>query len=277
MTESVLSIFDSDSQMGDELMSLTPPHDMDTLFPDLLSITESKPPQVFQTEKKSPAASVEVINQDVSLEQFLTENKQDEYSLAQSRLSEQHLSPRSQSSEEVDFSTAFKCMSKSAIAARENRLKKKQHVETLERNVTNLTSENKELQGSVSSLTKSVKSLQNEVRYLKGIIANQSTLASLLQQIPGTPGIRLSSSECSITDGMDSMPQQERRSSKRKAPTHHDHGYATDRYVKQQKKDSSEKSAGVCLHVSGASVSLEFCSECSRKACSCDEDSVLSV
>ena len=287
MTDSMLSIFDSDPKLGEELMSLTPPHDMDSLFPELLDIPEASVPQQEvipkqEIPKRSGNASlinVEVINQDLDLEQFLTNQNLNTWSRTKrSNSFEQQHSPVSVGSDDVDSTLGYgnsKCMSKSAIAARENRMKKKQHIDALERSVRNLTAENTELKGTVNSLNTSVKSLRTEVEYLKGIIANQSTLASLLQNIPGTPGVRLASSEFSDADNNNSTPTLEnttdnntthgRRAVKRKAQ--HDHGYATHRSFKQEKTDT--KPAGVCLHVSGSSVSLEFCATCSNKAASC--------
>ena len=81
------------------------------------------------------------------------------------------------------------CMTKSAIAARENRQKKKGFVHSLQSSVQLLTSENKTLNQQVSHLQDKVSSLQTEVMYLKGVLKNESSLASLLQNIHSTPGV----------------------------------------------------------------------------------------
>lgn len=81
------------------------------------------------------------------------------------------------------------CMTKSAIAARENRMKKKGFVHSLQSSVQLLTSENKTLNQQVSHLLDKVGALQTEVMYLKGVLRNESSLASLLQNIHATPGV----------------------------------------------------------------------------------------
>ncbi|KAK3754454.1 hypothetical protein RRG08_021041 [Elysia crispata] len=84
--------------------------------------------------------------------------------------------------------------SKNAIAARDNRLKKKKYIADLENTVLQLKSENDELVKEAVIRRKSVAILQQEVRYLKGVIANQSTLSALLKSVSQTPGINLASS-----------------------------------------------------------------------------------
>ena len=82
------------------------------------------------------------------------------------------------------------CMTKSAIAARENRMKKKGFVHSLNSSVQMLTSENSNLNRQVSCLKDKVNALQTEVLYLKGVLKNESSLASLLQNIHTTPGVQ---------------------------------------------------------------------------------------
>ena len=84
--------------------------------------------------------------------------------------------------------------SKNAIAARDNRQKKKKYINDLENSVMELKSENCDLRKENEVNRKAVASLQHEVRYLKGVIANQSTLSALLKSVSQTPGINLSSS-----------------------------------------------------------------------------------
>lgn len=80
------------------------------------------------------------------------------------------------------------CMSRNAINARENRQKKKEYVKNLEESVDMLKSENSELKNECESLKKTVTNLTDEVEYLKGVLANQSTLASILHKISDIPG-----------------------------------------------------------------------------------------
>ena len=87
------------------------------------------------------------------------------------------------------------CMTKSAIAARENRMKKKGFVHSLNSSVQFLTSENSNLNRQVSCLQDKVNALQTEVLYLKGVLKNESSLASLLQNIHSTPGVQFVGSD----------------------------------------------------------------------------------
>ncbi|GFN96585.1 Creb/atf bzip transcription factor [Plakobranchus ocellatus] len=84
--------------------------------------------------------------------------------------------------------------SKNAIAARDNRLKKKKYIADLENTVRELQSENDQLRKETEIKKQSMISLQLEVQYLKNVIANQSTLSALLKSVSQTPGINLSAS-----------------------------------------------------------------------------------
>ncbi|ELU12891.1 hypothetical protein CAPTEDRAFT_223135 [Capitella teleta] len=87
-----------------------------------------------------------------------------------------------------------KSMSKNAILARENRQRRKMYVSNLETSVKKLTSENRALKDNLKESEGSVASLQKELAYLKAVLANQSTLSSLLQNITETPGVNFKSS-----------------------------------------------------------------------------------
>ena len=102
------------------------------------------------------------------------------------------------------------CMTKSAIAARENRMKKKGFVRTLQSSVQLLTSENKTLHQQVSSLQAKVGALQTEVMYLKGVLRNESSLASLLQNIHTTPGVEfVCSDQLGLAEGDDDSDSED--------------------------------------------------------------------
>ncbi len=135
---------------------------------------------------------------------------------------------------------------KNAVAARLNRQKKKEYVQGLESRVSSLQSENQQLKRWSSRMEESVSQLQIEVKYLKNVLANQSTLSKLLQNIPQIDEVRLSTSL--ITAG------------KRARNT-------TDMCaMKRVKVDSADEIAGVCLHVVNNTASLEFCSTCSQRS-----------
>ena len=84
-------------------------------------------------------------------------------------------------------------LNRNAIMARLNRQKKKKYLQELETSVKSLKKENKTLNQDKKVLVEEVDKLETEVRYLKGVIANQSELSSLLQNI-GVTGLRLHSS-----------------------------------------------------------------------------------
>ncbi len=191
-----------------------------------------------------------------------------------------------------------KSMSKNAIAARQNRQKKKSYIDGLEHSVKYLRTENSGLKNQLAITKLSVESLRNEVKYLRSVLANQSTLSSLLKNIKSTPDVNFSIPESS-DDAVD-QPKigmttrgkkrklettvQNKREQKENIPNHvvsHgqnskiqklDHCYATVEFKNGlpveliEEVEVLEEDPGVCLHVSGKNVSLEFCSECSHKA-----------
>lgn len=74
---------------------------------------------------------------------------------------------------------------RNALMARENRKKKKEHVQTLERDVDELRSENDTLRKLLQKRSTMVHRLRDERLYLKSIIANKTSIMSLLQTIRG--------------------------------------------------------------------------------------------
>lgn len=137
---------------------------------------------------------------------------------------------------------------KNAEAARQNRQKKKQYVETLEKERISMRAENVVLKTKCRELQEKTRKLQDEVTYLKSVLSHQSTLASLIQNIPNSPDVKLTSSF------------------NRKRPVEGDK--CTGVSAKRVKKDSTT-TGGVCLHVSKDVVSLEFCATCSKQAAVC--------
>ena len=123
---------------------------------------------------------------------------------------------------------------KNAIAARENRLKKKREVEDLKCQKESLESENVILRKDNSEHLKTIDALEEEVEYYKSLLFNHSALAGFLQSMNPCPTVKLSSSL-----GV---------SSKDRVPA------------------ASGMSGGVCIHVNGKDASLEFCSKCSLNA-----------
>uniref|UniRef100_A0A8C8MFJ2 BZIP domain-containing protein n=1 Tax=Oncorhynchus tshawytscha TaxID=74940 RepID=A0A8C8MFJ2_ONCTS len=136
-------------------------------------------------------------------------------------------------------------INKNAIAARMNRLKKKEYVNGLENQVGSLSSENHILKQENVQLNKRVEELEDESRYLRAVLANESMLAQLLSRLSGVNGMKLSSS----------LFQESNRNE--------DHDYALPRKLVKMEKETS---GGVCLHVDKNHVSVEFCTKCAESA-----------
>lgn len=137
-------------------------------------------------------------------------------------------------------------INKNAVAARINRLKKKEYVNGLENKVGSLSSENRILKQENVQLNKRVEELEDETRYLRAVLANESMLAQLLSRLSGVNGMKLSSSLFQGSNKND------------------DHDYALPR--KRVKVEEKETSGGVCLHVDKNHVSVEFCTKCAESA-----------
>lgn len=129
-----------------------------------------------------------------------------------------------------------KCV-RQALAARENRLKKKNELQKLEAKVKDLSEANAQLKRQVLPLKNEIVDLEDEVQYLKSVLDNQTGLANLLKGIP-VDSIQLSA-----------RYKRKRRPSDRDDP-------------------ARKSSGGICLHVSGNNVSTELCRRCSRRAVS---------
>ncbi|XP_076442168.1 uncharacterized protein LOC143281100 [Babylonia areolata] len=89
-------------------------------------------------------------------------------------------------------------LSKQAVAARENRLKKKKYLSGLEAMVGKLRKENVMLKQQNIEQHQQLQMLHKEVSYLKSVIANDSALSTvftpLVKNIDSIEGVRLSSS-----------------------------------------------------------------------------------
>lgn len=188
------------------------------------------------------------------------------------------------------------CMSKNAILARENRQKKKEYVTNLEASVEKLHVQNSNLMSKMGSMESEMSDLVAEVEYLKGVIANQSTLSKLIGSVCSTPGVRFYSSfnvsnKCSTNvskDENDNTNFRKRKSSvfdgsqenqenvessnvKRgvRRSTRNISNNSVGKSENQEKKtisNSENLMNGICLHVAGDAVSLEFCATCSKMA-----------
>ncbi|CAM4729896.1 hypothetical protein PO909_022627 [Leuciscus waleckii] len=136
-------------------------------------------------------------------------------------------------------------INKNAVAARINRLKKKEYVTGLEQRVGSLTTENRVLKQENGNLNKRVEELENETRYLRAVLANESMLAQLLSRLSGVNGMKFSTS----------LFQESNEN---------DHDYAMPR--KRVKVEDKDTAGGVCLHVDKDHVSVEFCTKCAESS-----------
>ena len=161
--------------------------------------------------------------------------------------------PPSVTSKNTTNLTAREKSRKNAEAARQNRLKKKQYMEDLEKDRSRARAENVVLKTRCTELHTKNRKLETEVAYLRSVLANQSTLATLIKNIPGAPGVNLTSSFSRKRPG-DSANSVNPSS-------------VTPPSSKRAKcGDDLRHSGGVCLHVAKDRVSLEFCAQCSLKS-----------
>lgn len=197
------------------------------------------------------------------------------------------------------------CMSRNAIIAREHRQRKKELMKDLEQSVGSLKKENSELKTECNSLKKSVEDLTSEVQYLKGVLANQSTLATILHKISDIPGLTITSSlnatgtnnnnntstqtrakrskqkrclENQENEGKNNEMDSKKRKVTRSSAKQSQHPTRGDDAMQSRKTgiegnsesvgrdDVSPDDAGICLHISGSSVSVEWCDLCSNKS-----------
>lgn len=87
-----------------------------------------------------------------------------------------------------------KCFTKNALMARENRLKKKMYINSLETQVACLKSDNKKLVHTVDSQAITIDELKKEVKYLKSILANSEGIGKLIRAINSSTGMAVTSS-----------------------------------------------------------------------------------
>ena len=156
---------------------------------------------------------------------------------------------------------------RNAIAARENRQKKKKYVEGLENDVTKLKEENKTLKTRNESMTTMIRKLSDEVKYLRSVLANESTISLLLKSVASTPGISLSSSLMQST-GSEANEKENEKQGEREYVTRSKKRRSDDSLEEPSagKRTRSSSPGGVCLHVNNDKVSLELCANCERKA-----------
>ena len=148
---------------------------------------------------------------------------------------------------------------RNAIAAKKNRERKKAQFNALEKEVEQLKSENDSYKKRCTALESGILTLNKELEYYKAVLANESVLSKLLQNIPNVNGINLTSSLVVRKRQNDQSPARPAKMMK----SSHDH--------------LNPSTGGVCLHVANDNVSLEFCSTCSSQAAKASSSSVHST
>ena len=148
---------------------------------------------------------------------------------------------------------------KNAVAARENRMKKKKYVQGLEDEASSLRTENAALLDKCGKMERALVELDTEVRYLRDVLANQSALSKLLEKIPDVKGLRLGSA-LGTGGGCRKRSRGEEDSGRQQG------GEISAPCPKRlPPAQLPSTSGGVCLHVAKDTVSIEFCASCSRK------------
>lgn len=138
---------------------------------------------------------------------------------------------------------------RNAIAAKRNRERKKAQFNALEKEVEELKAENSSYKKRCVALERGILTLNKELEYYKAVLANESTLSTLLQNIPNVGGINLTSSLGKRPSGTE--PEKPAKIIK---PSNNG------------QLGLKPTTGGVCLHVAKNNVSLEFCSSCSSQA-----------
>jgi len=154
-----------------------------------------------------------------------------------------------------------KSMSKNAIAARENREKKKAYIQGLERENAQLKQNERRLKSDIQEKDNTIAALTERVCYLEGVINNKTEIGSLIKSIRNTPGIK------SISTSFGSNPIATRgnntRGGSRASTSTYDENDASQAWKEQiPPKDKN----GICLHVVNGNLSLEYCPTCSKSA-----------
>ncbi|CAG2174679.1 unnamed protein product, partial [Oppiella nova] len=147
-----------------------------------------------------------------------------------------------------------KCMSRNAIAARENREKKKRENEEMRRRMNAMSAELKETKALYERANHDIQELRNENRYLRGVIENDSAIGALIKHISGTPKL-----EFVGTHFVGEAPGHYGKGGGDKSPGIL--GAAVDDKSLRKSTRIAQKveSSGICLHVNNNRMSVELC------------------
>lgn len=167
--------------------------------------------------------------------------------------------------------------SRGALYAKQYRQKNKVFVDKMQNELDRLNEENKDLKETCGEMRERMSSLQDEVVYLRNILANDSQLSVLLKSVTNTPGIKfrfpVGQQENNNSKGeSSSSAETQQRYATRKRKQANSAAVSMEEIPPPSKKmaatssSSLQKMPGVCLHVNGDTVSLEFCARCSTDA-----------
>lgn len=167
-----------------------------------------------------------------------------------------------------------KCFSKNAVMARLNRIKKKQHLENLEKQVAELSEENSVLKEQAKDNDDIVCKLKDEVNYLKSVLANSKEISMLLKSVKQNTGLPVTSSLNSITSSRSLDPLFDSDFSEDPVLSSNIGlsytGNPNNLLCEDQltNEESFAGDFGICLHLSNKTVSLELCPSCHSSALS---------
>lgn len=199
----------------------------------------------------------------------------------------------------------LKITNRNALLARENRKRKKEMMETMQQELNDIHEENRRLRKSLKVRNMKISSLENERNYLKSVLANKTEIMSILKSLPKQPNSsslnfvktevkeEKSSRAGSYTSSLEDNDYGSVLTDDPYLLQDNTNSFFTDyKSIGEDCWDSpfsdalitdfpqmSPKSehnycsineesptAGVCLHINGGQLSLEFCHRCHKNA-----------
>lgn len=163
--------------------------------------------------------------------------------------------------------------SRGAQYARQYRQKNREHIEQLEGENDQLRKENDQLRDLYGQARTQNERLSKEVNYLRQVLQNQSAIASILNSVTSnTPGLKFQFPITNATAASGGQETEQKRtietraSSKRKIDDHQQSATTKKAKGNDGVAVANETGPGICLHVNGDMVSVEFCARCNREA-----------
>lgn len=166
-------------------------------------------------------------------------------------------------------------VSRGAAYAREYRRKNKKRVSQLEIDHERLLKENRVLKEAYDAVCAKASGLDREVTYLRQVLANDSSIAKLVDSVAvNASGLKfqwpLTANGTNYGTNSSSLSKDDRNQGNLKRKVINDPNLASKlRKVGADTgvmTENGNNGPGVCFHVSGDMISLEFCSKCNRDA-----------